>query len=153
MLFAAASRTQAMQGPTIPEINLPFAVEHSVLTTIQKLLEGALFDFAKKWAPKFLDEVVGWSAAEQGELSAWAPNLRKRPGEFMFAFKRFNNAKSPNGFLDILNRLTELRHVAVHRRAIGTYGLKRFLPDACMYKCCPEFTILEGARRARLLDS
>lgn len=113
-----------------PSANLPYGLEHSVLTTVQKLLEGALFDFAKAWAPRLLHEVLGFTAPEQGELSAWAPALHKYKGDLLYAFKNMNNTKSADGFLAILTRLHELRHVAVHRQVVGTHGLRRFLPDA-----------------------
>ncbi|KAF8851174.1 hypothetical protein BDZ45DRAFT_156035 [Acephala macrosclerotiorum] len=113
-----------------PSANLPYGLEHSVLTMVQKLLEGALFDFAKKWAPHFLHEILGFTAPEQGELSAWAPALQRYKGDLLYAFKNMNNTKSADGFLAILTRLHELRHVAVHRLVVGTHGLRRFLPDA-----------------------
>jgi len=52
----------------LPLQTLPYNVKHSILQEIQKILEGALYDWAKEWAPVMLN-MAGWETAEAGELN------------------------------------------------------------------------------------
>jgi hypothetical protein len=45
-------------------------MEHSILCTMQKLMEEAMFHWAKEWAPKLLER-EGWESPEAGELNQY----------------------------------------------------------------------------------
>ncbi|RDW72148.1 hypothetical protein BP5796_08182 [Coleophoma crateriformis] len=58
----------------ITEIDLPYEVQHCILTIIQRILEEGCFDFATKWIP---DILAGnrWTCSEAVELSSWRKTL------------------------------------------------------------------------------
>ncbi|KAE8443729.1 hypothetical protein EG329_001409 [Mollisiaceae sp. DMI_Dod_QoI] len=114
---------------SISNVELSYKTEHSVMCAVQKILEETLYDFAKKYIPALLDK-MRWQTAEHGELNRWKDVLYKFKGDVIFAFKAINSNLSYPEFLEVLIILHELRHIAVHRLPIGTYGLKRFMPHA-----------------------
>lgn len=54
----------------LPVQTLPFNIKHSILCAMQKIMEAALFYWAKHWVPLLLQK-EGWDTPEAGELNQY----------------------------------------------------------------------------------
>lgn len=73
---AIRSRKRIDPGPYVretarlPQDVLPYGIQHTLLTAIQKILEEAIFYFVRQWYPLLLLQ-QGWDTPEAGELNKW----------------------------------------------------------------------------------
>jgi hypothetical protein len=98
-------------NPSIPQP--PFKLQLSIHSTLQKILESALWHFAKHWIPDLLLK-NRWDIPEAAELNLW--------------WDSFAGCQLPQHALDLntqfqmvhlealFNRIKHIRHTAVHRR-------------------------------------
>ncbi|CAZ82613.1 unnamed protein product [Tuber melanosporum] len=105
--------------------SLPYCAQHNITTSLQSILEGACFKFAKCHVPELLAR-KRWTCAHSAELSMWTKELSK-------TFEQ----KSPTIRLDkiggtaqlplLLKSLDDLRHSAVHRIPVSPDKLILFI--------------------------
>ncbi|PBP16410.1 hypothetical protein BUE80_DR012864 [Diplocarpon rosae] len=113
--------TRGARGPrclTFPKVSansiMPFEIEHSLFTTVQRLAEQALFFWTRKWISVVLAR-QNWAVPEQGELNWWIRALEPFSHDVSRALQDSNARIS---WLDLkvsIEALHPLRHSAVHR--------------------------------------
>ncbi|KAK6334162.1 hypothetical protein TWF696_002664 [Orbilia brochopaga] len=115
--FSVAEAARARMPPAQP-VQLPYPLQHSLITEAQRLLEQSCYEFALKWLP---DRTASAEFAhpESAELNKWARligmRLRGLPPAaydsrvYMEQMSRFRHAAS---------QIAHLRHTAVHRNKI-----------------------------------
>ncbi|RDL36161.1 uncharacterized protein BP5553_06773 [Venustampulla echinocandica] len=108
---------------TPPLVYLPFRLEHTLMTCIQKLLEETCFHFAEKWIPDLLRK-QGWDTPEAGELNHWWGALKHSQVP-----RHAVNFQSSDEVEYLIVRLHQVRHAAVHRLRSDEI-IKRMLKDA-----------------------
>ncbi|KXH38838.1 hypothetical protein CNYM01_06017 [Colletotrichum nymphaeae SA-01] len=111
--------------PKIPSLYpsyLPFATQHVILTTAQKLLEDCCFDFASQWIPDVLQK-RGWECSSAVELTKWVnifeTAIPKLPP------KAISVTNMPLG--QVLAATHKIRHTAVHRLPVAARGVNQLL--------------------------
>ncbi|KAE9370778.1 hypothetical protein N431DRAFT_559861 [Stipitochalara longipes BDJ] len=129
---------------SLPIQTLPYNVKHSILQAMQKIMEEALFEWAKEWAPAML-KMAGWETAEAGELNWWWRTIDSyskrvdsidgtRYNAHHISADAFSRSAGMNiNKLQLLldQRLKHVRHAAVHRDpSITISALKEMLADA-----------------------
>ncbi|CAG8958872.1 hypothetical protein HYFRA_00011825 [Hymenoscyphus fraxineus] len=130
LTFPAADRNYRLYHSKcahLPNVAFPFATQHLILSTTQKLLEEVVFFFVEAWYPTLLEK-NGWDTPEACELSLWwhnlkAPYLRQIPAHATL----FNRGMViETTFL----RLAHLRHAAVHRNFCSIAIIEAMMKDA-----------------------
>lgn len=120
--------------PSLYPSYLSYKVQHLLLSTAQRQLEGCAFEFANKWFPSLLTE-RGWDCAESVELTQWTRLLSERccvsngniPHDVP-ASAILNESEVP---LDkIFLAVETIRHTAVHRLPTPALGILGMLGHA-----------------------
>lgn len=127
--------------PSLYPCYVPYAAQHLLLTTVQRILEESCFEFAKRWLPHFLEK-RGWDCPAAVELTKWANFLgrhsEKLPIEAL-------DRETPLKTLLVKNHI--LRHTAVHRLPTTARGISQLLQNAIEL-----MSALYDHRRAAQLD-
>ncbi|CZT52733.1 uncharacterized protein RSE6_14095 [Rhynchosporium secalis] len=91
---------------------LPFATQHSILQSIQNLLEECLFEFAKARVPHVLT-AARWHTHRAGELNLWWPVFRN----VMNALPKeaIDHSQLDSSIGNLFDRIKHIRHITVHR--------------------------------------
>ncbi|CZS96823.1 uncharacterized protein RAG0_06005 [Rhynchosporium agropyri] len=91
---------------------LPFATQHSILQSIQNLLEECLFEFAKARVPHVLT-AARWHTHHAGELNLWWPVFRN----VMNALPKeaIDHSQLDSSIGNLFDRIKHIRHITVHR--------------------------------------
>ncbi|RPA89547.1 hypothetical protein L873DRAFT_1822609 [Choiromyces venosus 120613-1] len=117
--------TEPMKGQSP---NLPYCVQHNITTSLQSILEGACFKYAKSHVPDLLIR-KRWTCAHSAELSMWTKELSKtfeqKPSSIRID-KIGGKAQLPV----LLKSLDDLRHSAVHRIPVQADKLVLFIHAA-----------------------
>lgn len=114
--------------PSLYPVQLPFGVQYSILTSIQKLLEECCYHFTQKYAPNLLIDKK-WDCAEAIELNKWTLAIVKRYGKFPAgAFRR-----PDHNIHQVLLAASKIRHAAVHRVRISAKGLMQMVDAAVKF--------------------
>jgi hypothetical protein len=100
--------------PSLPQ--LPFKVQLSLHSALQKVLEDALWHFSKHWIPEVLLQ-NRWHIPEAGELNLWWDSLAGRhlPQHALDLSIQFGMPHLEALFV----RINEIRHAAVHRKSLN----------------------------------
>jgi hypothetical protein len=99
---------------------MPLKVQLSLHSTLQKVLEDALWHFAKHWIPDLLLQNK-WHIPEAGELNLWWGSLsgRQLPKHALDLNALDLNAQLQVRHLEALfMRINKIRHTAVHRKSV-----------------------------------
>ncbi|CUS14501.1 unnamed protein product [Tuber aestivum] len=112
-------------NPTDPSPILPYCVQHNITTSLQCILEGACFRFAKRHVPELLAR-KRWTCAHSAELSMWTKELSKtfeQSPSTVHLEQIGGTAQLPL----LLKSLGDLRHSAVHRIPVPADKLLLFI--------------------------
>ena len=104
---------------------LNFELQHSLLTTTQRILEKSLFEFGLKVVAETVRE-KGWDCAQCVELNDWVKILRRRPD--ILPKQRVEGLNKSLQML--LDSIVQIRHTAVHRQRVTANAIESFLADA-----------------------
>ena len=104
---------------------LEFGLQHSLLTTAQRILEKSLYEFGSRVLAETVQE-RGWDCAQCVELNDWAKILRTRPE--LLPKARIEELNKP--LQKLLDSIVQIRHTAVHRQKITANVIELFLADA-----------------------
>ncbi|RAL13198.1 uncharacterized protein BO97DRAFT_450621 [Aspergillus homomorphus CBS 101889] len=99
-----------------------YPTQHCILTTVQQVLEEGIFDFMKRWVPEELAR-NNWDCASAVELNRWTKILVDWSSRLPESARLSRNA----GLDAIVPEVTELRHIAVHRRPIAAQDVSRLV--------------------------
>jgi hypothetical protein len=119
------SRTNNISHTTssLPELGLPYEVQHYILAMIQRILEEACYDFASRWIPKTLNE-NNWTCSEAVELSTWRKVLPPTlPPNAIVPVKNYS-------LEDALADAIRIRNSAVHRHLCDNVEIRRMALQA-----------------------
>ncbi|KAF7877227.1 hypothetical protein EAF04_000912 [Stromatinia cepivora] len=112
-----------------PNINdrrqLPFPVQQGVMFQMCKTLEGAIFDFIKRWAPGFLAN-KNLNSAQEIELNFWERYLATS----VIPVEAFENRDDIPRYHELLDKFKEIRHTFVHRKKPTFLYVDQMLTDA-----------------------
>ncbi|PWW79950.1 hypothetical protein C7212DRAFT_349889 [Tuber magnatum] len=108
------------QSPT-----LPYCAQHNITTSLQSILEGACFKFAKCHVPELLTR-KRWTCAHSAELSMWTKELSKTFEQSPSTVKLDKIGGTAQLPL-LLKSLGDLRHSAVHRIPVPAEKLILFI--------------------------
>ncbi|ESZ94837.1 hypothetical protein SBOR_4797 [Sclerotinia borealis F-4128] len=121
---------------------LPFLLQHGVFFRICITLEGAIFDFIKRWVPEFLVN-RNLRFAQEVELNFWERYLAAP----IIPPEAFETRDHIPQFHELLDRFKETRHTFVHRKKPPVLYVDQMLADAI------EMTrIIADETRAEKLD-
>ena len=99
--------------------NIPYRVQHTVLTQTQTLLEECFYNYASKHMPGLV-RGRGWDCPAAGELTEWIVIFRRKQ-DLPFLL-------GPH----LLRTIADLRHTAVHRRRVRLARVLEFLESAIL---------------------
>ncbi|KAF5868053.1 putative ubiquinol-cytochrome-c reductase cytochrome c1 protein [Botrytis fragariae] len=94
-------------------LHFPIRSQHPILVTIPQLLEEALFSLAARCFPEHLER-NNWTQLEAVEYTLWGSILTQFRHEISGKLESGNTFDCISYFY---RRLTDVRHLAVHRRA------------------------------------
>jgi hypothetical protein len=99
-------------NPSLPQP--PLKVQISLHSALQKVLEDALWHFARQWIPDLLLR-NGWHIPEAGELKLWWDSFadRQLPQHALDLNVHFQMPHLEGLFI----RIKQIRHTAVHRKS------------------------------------
>jgi len=111
--------------PSLYSSYFPYRAQHSILSTVQCVLEECCFDFIKKWMPSVLEE-HGWDCAAAAELTMWTKLLAKMSGRLpRHAFRL-----SGSSLNEVLFATNNVRHTSVHRLPTTSRGIDMLIMSA-----------------------
>ncbi|KAL2065516.1 hypothetical protein VTL71DRAFT_3186 [Oculimacula yallundae] len=125
---------------------LPYAIQHSILSSIQNLLEECLFEFAKARVPDVL-AAVGWTHHLTAELSLWWPVFKK----VMAALPKqaIDHSQLDSPIENLFGRIRHIRHMVVHRlREVPMSSIEWMARDAASLA----LALGDNDRGSRLVD-
>lgn len=114
--------------PSLYPVQLPFRVQHSILTSIQRFLEECCYEFTQKYAPNLLIDEK-WDCAEAIELNKWTVTILRRHGKLPTRAFRKPDHDVHQILLDVAN----IRHAAVHRMRMSAEGLVQMVDTAIRF--------------------
>ncbi|KAL2801618.1 hypothetical protein BJX63DRAFT_416942 [Aspergillus granulosus] len=103
----------------------PYYAQHSILSTVQHVLEQSCFDFAQKRFPKDIEE-HGWDCAEAVELTKWTRLIQKWSPQLPCDSLLVNGPE----LSDALSAVHKIRHTAVHRLLTTARGIDTLVVSA-----------------------
>ena len=112
--------------PSLYPINLPYKVQHLILTTTQRPLKECCFDFAMARLPLKLQE-NGWDCFKAVELTNWTKTL---PNWCGLLPKDALDLNKRTLIKQVLFSTHNLRHSAVHRLPTSTRGICQIIKSA-----------------------
>ncbi|CAL3967971.1 unnamed protein product [Diplocarpon coronariae] len=108
-------KVRRLDYPEIPANSImPFEIEHSLFTAVQRLAEQALFFWTREWISIVLAQ-QHWAVPEQGELNWWIRALEPFSDDVSRALQDSNARISWLDLKSSIQALHPLRHSAVHR--------------------------------------
>jgi hypothetical protein len=108
---------------TIPDLGLPYEVQHFILAMMQRILEEGCYDFASRWIPNTLNE-KGWTCSEAVELSTWKKFLPEAvPYKAVSSMPNYSLEKA-------LSDAVFIRNAAVHRHLCNNVEICRMTSQA-----------------------
>lgn len=117
------STNPSSTATTLPDLGLPYQVQHYILAMIQRILEEGCFDFAMRWIPEAL-HTNHWDCPEAVELSKWRDFLPTAlPPN---AIKQLSNYTLDNA----LHHAVQIRNKAVHRHLCDNHEIRRMALQA-----------------------
>lgn len=125
-LFSSLVQPVSDDVPSLYPSYIPYIAQHTILTTVQRILEECCFDFVKRWKPSILQN-NGWDCAEAGELTKWTRIISKHSGKLPADAFTLRDGSSLNG---VLFSTHKLRHSAVHRLRITARGVNQLIESA-----------------------
>jgi len=126
------STSQAHNALSIPKLHpvyLPFKTQHSILVSVQYLLEECCLEFGNTWVPDLM-EARQWNEAESIELTKWTRRFLK------YAKSLPPSAIKPvpgKSITEVLFGTNILRHSAVHRLPTSAAGILNMLSAAIIF--------------------
>ncbi|EPE31999.1 Ran BP2/NZF zinc finger-like protein [Glarea lozoyensis ATCC 20868] len=110
--------THAHPAPEPQDLGLPYEVQHYILTMMERILEEACFEFAKRWIPKILYE-QNYTCYEAVELAQWRRLLPTHiPRHALQHVPDYNLQKA-------LADAVRIRNSAQHRHLCNNVELRR----------------------------
>ncbi|KAJ5776748.1 uncharacterized protein N7511_001759 [Penicillium nucicola] len=123
-----SSRPLTSRKPRMPSFYpsyFPYHAQHSILSTVQRVLEESCFEFAQKWFPMDIKE-HDWDCAEAVELTKWTRLIQKRSSELPCGSLLLSGSE-----LSIaLSAVHKIRHTAVHRLLTTARGIDTLVLSA-----------------------
>ena len=128
--------------PSLYPSYLPYHAQHLILTKAQQVLEECCFDYATVSMQSVLRDKK-WDCPAAVELTQWTKILRKRKH-----FRRESLALEVGGAKggDILTKVSNLRHTAVHRLPTTARGVSQLLEASVRFAQ----VLQDGLRAAQL---
>ncbi|OBS21739.1 hypothetical protein FPOA_08076 [Fusarium poae] len=125
----AALKGSRLGSTLLPIVNPPFKTQHLILKRMQTILEHVCFNFAKDNMPEILIN-KRWDCPEAGELDIWVIQFKKRLGELE---RRACSKGIEVSLGPLLNSISNIRHLAVHRRLIHANHLALLSSHAVVF--------------------
>ena len=113
-----------VSAPMVFEAQIPFELQHGILTKLQGLLERACFQFTQQKLPTVL-KMKGWFLSEQVELSEWTDFFKSNT----VLFGDTELVKLTKPFNAVMQSLRQLRNTAVHRLPVSAAQFGDFVRD------------------------
>ena len=124
--FEEPLRNLPIDLPSLFPSYLSYQVQHSLLNTVQGLLEDCCYEWAAKWIPNVLEE-RNWTCAEAVELGRWSQVIPQRFGKLSIDATRLDSREA---LAQVLQATHSLRHAAVHRLPTSGKGIEKMLNNA-----------------------
>ena len=99
--------------PSLYPSYFPYSAQHSLLSSIQQVLEECCFDFTKKWLPSEVENHE-WDCAAAMELTEWMKFLAKWTPQLPHESLQLRSSQLDT----LLFTICQIRHTAVHRQPI-----------------------------------
>jgi len=99
--------------PSLYPSYFPYSAQHSLLSSIQQVLEECCFDFTKKWLPSEVENHE-WDCAAAMELTEWTKFLAKWSPQLPHESLQLRGSQLDT----LLSKICQIRHTAVHRQPI-----------------------------------
>lgn len=118
-------------------------MQHSILCTIQRVLEECFFDFTNKWMPAEIER-NGWDCATAVELTKWTRLLPKWSAKLPEECLQLHGSELDT----LLYTIRKIRHTAVHRLRTTARGIGELALSAMRLA----EVLQDGARISQLED-
>lgn len=129
--------------PSLYPSYFPYHTQHSILCTIQRVLEECFFDFTNKWMPAEIER-NGWDCATAVELTKWTRLLPKWSSKLPEECLQLHGSELDT----LLYTIQKIRHTAVHRLRTTARGIGELVLSAIRLA----EVLQDGVRTSQLED-